>query len=73
MEESSQRRAILVHMLNGASITAKQADVNFGCMRLASRVHELRKQGHNVLDRWVYNGKKRYKEYYIGELEISQS
>lgn len=37
-----------------------------GCMRLAARVHDLREQGENVIDRWAEadNG-KRWKEYRI--------
>ena len=45
----TQAQQILFWMEAGHSITALEALNQFGCMRLAARVDELRKQGHNVV------------------------
>lgn len=43
-EAESQCRKILRHMRGGAPITSLQALKLYGCMRLASRICDLRKQ-----------------------------
>jgi hypothetical protein len=35
-------------MLSGNSITAFEALQLFGCLRLAARIHDIRKMGHSV-------------------------
>lgn len=45
---NSQCRRILAHLQSGKKLTAKQAMENFGCMRLAARVHDLREVGHDI-------------------------
>lgn len=45
---SIQREMILKHLQGGKSITAKEADSLFGCMRLGARIHELRTMGHDI-------------------------
>ena len=44
-----------------------QALTQFGCFRLASRVHDLRQRGIDICKRMVKNPNngKRYAEYYI--------
>ena len=42
---ASDRELVLMHMKKYGSITAKEADEEYGIMRLASRINELRKQG----------------------------
>lgn len=43
-----QNDAILAHMQAGKPITSLEALQEFGCMRLASRIHELRRKGHVI-------------------------
>ena len=44
----SQAQDILEHLKSGESITQMDALMLFGCFRLASRINELRDQGHDI-------------------------
>ena len=44
----NQCEKILRYMELHGSITARQALNDCGCMRLASRIHDLREAGHNI-------------------------
>lgn len=45
MDNDSQCKMILFYMKEVGSITAKEALQLCGCMRLAARIHDLRKKG----------------------------
>jgi len=46
----SQREMIWSHLESGRTLTPAQAYDLYGCMRLAARIHELRKQGKSIVD-----------------------
>jgi hypothetical protein len=50
-EESnaSQCAKILAYMKKGFAITQMEALNLFGCFRLASRIHDLRERGENII------------------------
>lgn len=50
-EESNatQCNRILAHLKKGLSITSLEALNLYGCMRLASRISDLRKRGENIV------------------------
>jgi hypothetical protein len=50
-EESAatQCNRILAHLKKGLTITSLEALQMFGCMRLASRISDLRKRGENIV------------------------
>lgn len=52
----SQKLAVLEHLQAGRSITQDEARGQFGIMRLASRVDELRREGWNVVTEMVHAG-----------------
>ena len=65
--KKTQNDKILEYMKNHGSITALEAVRNFGCLRLAARISDLRKMG-NVIDRELImvptrDGKTRVAEY----------
>ena len=68
-----QADRILQYMLDFGSITQLDAIRDIGCMRLASRVSELKKQGYNIIGDFV-SVKNRYgeishiKRYRLGEV-----
>lgn len=68
----TQCERILAYINLFGSITTLQAFSDLGCARLASRISELKKNGHNIQSRFV-KGKNRfeeeisYKEYYLGK------
>jgi hypothetical protein len=51
----------LQHLTDFGSITSAEAMQDYGIMRLASRVDELRKAGHPIITE-VVTGKNRYGE-----------
>ena len=63
----TQAGKILAHLQAGNRITALDALQQFGCFRLAARIHELRNQGWQIAERMVETGGgKRVAEYSIG-------
>lgn len=48
-ESESQCRQIAEYLKKGYSITSLDALKLFGCMRLASRIWDLREQGYNII------------------------
>lgn len=59
----TQAARILDYLRQGHRLTPLQSLNMFGCMRLASRISELKKAGHQIAVEIVTNGKKRYAEY----------
>ena len=57
----TQSQRILEHLRQHGSITQADAIENYGIMRLASRVDELRKAGHPIITERV-DGFNRYGE-----------
>lgn len=57
----TQHQRIIEYMQKNGSITTLQAMNDLGCMRLSSRISELKKQGYNIKSEYV-EGKNRYQE-----------
>ena len=70
--KSTQCEKVLAYMRQFGSITQLQALQDIGCMRLASRITDLRQQGY-AIGRRMKAGKNRYgesvsfAEYYLIE------
>lgn len=45
---STQTEQILNHLLAGKHLTALEALQRFGCLRLAARIGDLKKEGHEI-------------------------
>lgn len=66
VEESnaSQCNRILEHLKKGLALTSLEALRLFGCMRLASRIHDLRDRGNNIIvERTTTKSGKRVAQY----------
>jgi hypothetical protein len=50
---STQRQSILAHLEAGHTLTAVEALERFGCFRLAARVEELRRAGHEIVSEMI--------------------
>jgi hypothetical protein len=61
----TQNDMILAHLKCGFSLTPLDALKMFGCFRLASRISDLKKEGHNITKKMVSNGEKSYASYKI--------
>lgn len=60
----SQTRAILAYLRSGKRLTQLVALELFGCMRLPSRIHDLKKAGISIKDQFItLANNKRVKEY----------
>lgn len=70
--KSTQCEKVLAYMRQFGSITQLEALSDLGCMRLASRISDLRQQGY-AIGRRIRTGKNRYgdsvsfAEYYLIE------
>jgi len=63
MRLANQNQTILAHLKEGKTITPIQALNAYGCFRLASRIHELRTEGHNIECKFDSDGEKRWGVY----------
>ena len=61
MNHISQCDSILTHILSYGSITAKEAYNLYGCMRLASRICDLKRRGYQ-LHKVMEEGKNKFGE-----------
>jgi hypothetical protein len=68
-EKLTQTNLIYDHLKQGKRLTALNALKLFGCLRLASRIHELRNEGFVIQDTFVSvkrGGKvKKFKQYWM--------
>ena len=63
----SQKEEILNHLKSGKTLTALQAVEKFGCLRLGSRIHELKREGNKIKTELVTLNKKNLAVYSIEE------
>lgn len=62
----SQNRAILAYLRSGKRLTQILALELFGCMRLPSRIHDLKKAGITIKGQYIkLVNNKRVKEYWL--------
>lgn len=63
----SQEGRILAWLKSGQSLTPLDALQQFGCLRLAARICDLRDQGNLITCKIVKQGDKRFAEYRLIE------
>jgi predicted ArsR family transcriptional regulator len=54
-KKMTQKQEILVHLKKHGEITPLDALKEFGCFRLAARIHELRKAGYKITNKTEKN------------------
>jgi len=60
----TQAFQILDLLYRGYTLTALEAVERFGCLRLAARVEELRRAGHQIETEWIADAEgKRFARY----------
>lgn len=57
----TQCEIILRHLRDYGSITSSEAFLEYGILRLASRINDLKRSGHNIVSETA-TGKNRYGE-----------
>ena len=66
-KQQTQEARILEYLKRGNSITALEALDKFGSFRLASRISELKKMGHQILSETIRTDTgKHIKKYWMG-------
>lgn len=60
-----QEKQILQHLKKHHRITPIEALNEYGCFRLAARIHNLRAVGNHIETTYVANGNKKYAEYVL--------
>ena len=69
----SQNEKILMHLLKGKKINPMTALSKYGCFRLASRINDLRSQGHYIETKMIANRDgNRFAEYYLLEKALKR-
>lgn len=63
----SQAQQILTHMRRVGPITPMVALKWYGCLRLAARIDELRRQGHEIHRDMVSRNGKRFASYSLAQ------
>ena len=66
---TGQNRAILNYLESGGSLSPIEALNRFQCFRLAARVRDLRKAGHDIQTKTVKEDGKKYAVYSIPKTE----
>ena len=61
MRTESQVKLIRKHLESGKSITPLQALRQYGCLRLAARIADLKEQGMKIKTKMVYAASPAYK------------
>lgn len=68
---STQRQSILAHLEAGHTLTAIKALERFRCFRLAARIEELRRAGHEIISEMVATpGGAKVAEYRLVEKPV---
>lgn len=63
--KKTQSERILNFLRSGKPITPVGALREFGCLRLAARISDLRRGGHKIKSRMVRRGEKAYASYWM--------
>lgn len=71
----TQNDRILRHLKDHGSITSLEAMQEYGIMRLASRINDLKCMGYNIISETItsknrYNESVHFSEYRLAEKEI---
>ena len=66
----TQCERILNHLKRFGSITPKDAETEYGCMRLGARIFDLKRRGFPIITGWEetvnrFGEKTRYARYYL--------
>jgi hypothetical protein len=63
----TQNEAILNYLKQGYSLTGLGALRLFGTMKISTRISELKREGYEIKDCYVFdpNSKKKYKKYWM--------
>lgn len=61
----------ILHHLTKSPITALEALNQYGCLRLAARINDLRMEGHHIHTETIVKDGKRYAQYHLLKLQVT--
>ena len=70
-KKPTQADDVLDFIKKHGSITHRQAEDYIGCMRLASRIYELKKRGNNIISETVRVKARNGRETYIARYKLA--
>ena len=73
MKVMTQKEQIITHLLQGRTLTALEALEKFSCMRLPSRITELRQSGYPILTKMIKTESGKHVARYHLPSRVSQS
>ena len=68
-QTTSQSVAILNYLQTGGSLSPIEALNKFNCFRLAARIGDLRKEGHDIQTKTVKEDGKKYAVYSLPKIQ----
>ena len=69
MQVRSQKEQILSHLIDGKTITPKEALEKFACFRLAARISDIKKMGYEINREMVKAGGAKVAKYSLKKAE----
>lgn len=74
MGKTTQTQRVMRYLKDFGSISSHEAFTELGIVRLASRICELRQDGHPIKDKWEhsvnrYGDKVQFKRYWLDQPE----
>lgn len=63
MTVTTQNAKLLRHLRDGGTITVWEGINHLGISSIPRRILDLKEAGHDIVDVWEENGKKRYKRW----------
>ena len=67
---TGQNKAILNYLESGKSLNPMEALIQFGCFRLAARIGDLRKEGHDIhTEMYSEENGKKYAVYSLPKIQ----
>jgi len=67
----TQCEQILRHLRNEGSITQREAAQRYGIYRLAARIYDLRREGHDIKKTMEEGKDSQYARYYLEQMTMS--
>jgi hypothetical protein len=61
---------VLKHLRNHGSITQREAAQQYGIYRLAARIYDLRREGHDIEKKMEKSGNAQYARYYLHQTKL---
>ncbi len=69
MQARSQKEQILSHLIDGKTITPKEALEKFSCFRVAARIADIKKMGYEISREMVKAGGAKVAKYSLKKAE----